>query len=347
MPAAYLSRQKLESILKDLRQGRPEFSNIDCKEMLNLSGDGNRATFIRHVAAFANAGCDSFMIIGIEDKTWASKGIDADSFYAKPDEAQQQMNQTLASRIDPPITVTYQTYKDIDCVLLGVIGISGENLPYVISILDDRFGGNKEKGEKSYIYKGAVYIRRGADSVIANKQSEVLNVVNGRRDLTGVALSLGFIAMLVSVGIGVGISTVKFSDLYGPTILGGIWGLFIGWLLHTRVRDLAGRFPTTVFGKALQNLAGPVWGALTGVCMGFTLGNSVLGGKLSITIMNPLLMGLFIAPGIVLLYFLLPLAVGASLDNILTLAGKALKHIFKRIIGGNAPKVSDNRDTEG
>lgn len=62
--------------------------------------------------------------------------------------------------------------------MLGLVAVEGTRAPYIIAIEDQQYGGDRTRGEPSYVYRGAIYVRRGANSVIANRQSEVLEIVN-------------------------------------------------------------------------------------------------------------------------------------------------------------------------
>lgn len=84
-------------MLRRIQSGRTELSTIDCKETLDLKEVGDHASFIRHIAALANTGQRSHLLIGVEDKTWALKGIADDSSLRAIDGTQQQMNQILGS----------------------------------------------------------------------------------------------------------------------------------------------------------------------------------------------------------------------------------------------------------
>ena len=59
---------RAEILLKRLRRKGAESANVDAKEGLSLQCVGDRAQFLRHVAALANTGRRAYMIIGVEDK---------------------------------------------------------------------------------------------------------------------------------------------------------------------------------------------------------------------------------------------------------------------------------------
>lgn len=327
MVERFLSQNKLEKILRNLQANQVESPNIDVKAILNLKELGDRATLIRHVSAIANTGQEGYLIIGVENKTWRPIGLPVGSLLTDSDETQKQINQILAGKIDPAISVSYRTYE-CDSVLIGVVLIPSGNPPYIISIPDDRYGGQKsDSSRESYVYKGAIYVRRGSDSVIANRQSEVFATLEARKNIVGVIGSLGLIAFVVSVGVGIGVSLTKFPDIYVPTILGGIWGLLIGLLLGQRVTESVGRFPKNLFFSILRSGLGPLVGTIVGAWLSYSLVKVALSGK--IDGFDPLSMGLFIAPMVLVVNFL-PAALVLIVIEYVPL-GKWFARIIKRL----------------
>jgi hypothetical protein len=171
------SQAEFEALLQCLREQQTESPVVDGKADLPLEAEGDRAFFIRHVAALANNVEPSHLIIGVKDKTWDLIGLLEDSPLRDSDRTQRRMNQTLTNRLDPNISIRYRTYEVSD-VMLGLVAVEGTRAPYIIAIEDQQYGGDRTRGEPSYIYRGAIYVRRGANSVIANRQSEVLEIVN-------------------------------------------------------------------------------------------------------------------------------------------------------------------------
>ncbi len=172
-----LSREEFEALLQRLREEQTERSDVDGKADLPLEKKGDHAFFIRHVAALANNVEPSYLIIGVEDKTWKSIGLPGDSSLRDADQTQTRMNQILRNRLDPEISVRYRTYNTSG-VVLGLVTVEGTRAPYIIAIKDQQYGGERTKGEPEYIYRGVIYVRHGANSIIANRQSEVLDIIN-------------------------------------------------------------------------------------------------------------------------------------------------------------------------
>lgn len=287
------SQSQAAKMLRRLQTRKSETPNFDAKETLNLKEDGDCASFIRHIAALANTGQRSYLFIGVEDKTWVARGIPAESPLLMVDSTQQQINQILAKKLDPPISVSYCVYE-IDGVQIGIVGLNGKNLPYVVSIEDARYGGPKTRGKESYIYRGVIYVRRGTESVPANRQSEIFSVINGKVNYWEIIVAVVFIGLLVSIGVGVGASLLKFPDLYVPTLLGSMWGMMIGWMFHKRLADALGSFPANSVVALAKNVGGVVWGGGIGGYLGYVLVRDISNGKMKI--FDPVSMGFFIAP---------------------------------------------------
>jgi hypothetical protein len=287
-----LSKKKTEKLLKRIRRSQGEHPSIEVKEALNLKSNGDRATFIRHITALANTDFEGYLLIGIENKTWKLKGIPIDSPLRDSDRTQQQMNQILRSKTDPPLNVCYCTVC-IEETVIGLVGVGGKNPPYVIAIGHPRYGGEKSRGGSSYIKKGVIYVRHGANSVIADRQSKIIEVVERKRDMMGLMVSLGFIAALVGAGVGAGASALNFADLVTPIILGCIWGAIIGWLFNKRLTENLGRLPNDWLGKAVRALGGPAWGFFIGMAMSYGMADTALNRG---DTPHPVLMGGIIGP---------------------------------------------------
>lgn len=171
------SQSKIEDLLKLLREHQTESPTIDGKVDLFLDKEGDRAFFIRHVAALANNVEPSSLIIGVKDKTWELIGLSEDSSLRDADSTQNRMNQILAIRLDPHLPVTYRTYE-LSGVTIGLVVVEGKRAPYIVAIEDQKYGGLRTQGGPSYIYRGAIYVRHGANSIIANRQSEILHLID-------------------------------------------------------------------------------------------------------------------------------------------------------------------------
>ena len=176
------TQMKFEAILKRLREEQTESHTVDGKEYLSLQTEGDRAYFIRHVAALANNIEPSYLIIGVRDRTWDSIGLDEYSPLRNVDATQQRMNQTLANKLDPKLSVRYRTYE-VNGTMYGLVAPQSTQGPYIVAIEDRKYGGDRNQASQSYIYRGAIYVRHGANSIIANRQSEVLEIISRSQKL--------------------------------------------------------------------------------------------------------------------------------------------------------------------
>lgn len=288
-----LSPEKITKLLVTIRRNQAESSYVDGKETLELSTDGDKAFFIRHVAALANTGRDAYLLIGVENKTWASKGIQQGSPLLDVDKTQQTMNQTLANRLDPPFTVVYRTCF-LESVTMGVVGVEGKSPPYVVSIEDRRFGGPKSKGSDSYIYRGDIYVRRVTDSVVANRQREILELLPVKRNIFDLIGSILLIGITIGAGVGIVASLVRFTRPSDASIIGFIWGLFIGGLFNKRLGEAFGRFRSGRFEPLIKSAVGPFGGGSFGALLAYTLIENILSGKAKLS--DPVSMGMIMGP---------------------------------------------------
>jgi hypothetical protein len=169
-------------MINHLRENQAESTTLDGKVDLLLETEGDRAYFLHHIAALANNVVPSFLVIGIEDRTWVLIGLPVGSLLLNSDQTQQRMNQILSNRIDPNLSVRYRTYQ-ISGLTLGVVAVQGDKAPYIIGINDLSYGGNRTRGEPEYIYRGITYIRQGSSSIIANRQSDIISIIDKANSL--------------------------------------------------------------------------------------------------------------------------------------------------------------------
>lgn len=172
-----LAQSEFESLLLNLRANQTESPTVEGKADLLFDTEGDRAYFIRHAAALANNVEPSYLIIGVENRTWAPIGLDEHSPLRDADATQQRLHQILANRLDPNLGVRYRVYM-VEGIEYGLVAIEGTRAPYIVAIEDQLYGGDRSRAAPAYIYRGAIYIRHGANSVIANRQSAVLEIVN-------------------------------------------------------------------------------------------------------------------------------------------------------------------------
>lgn len=164
-----------EALLREFREGQTEGSTTDGKEILHFGEEGDKAYFIRHTAALANNVRPSYMIVGVKDGTWEPVGLPQE--LCDCNFVQNRMNQILNGRLDPSLSVRYCKYK-VSGDWYGLVIVEGKRAPYIIAIEDQTYGGDRTRARPEYIYRGAIYVRQGDSSVIANSQSDILRIID-------------------------------------------------------------------------------------------------------------------------------------------------------------------------
>ncbi len=292
-----LTKLELERRLGKLREDKTESSSIDAKANLPLTSTGDKARFIRHIVALANTGKPSYLLIGVEDKTWAIVGIPENSPLFDADATQQQMNQILMGRVDPSLAVRYRTYK-LSGGVIGVVAAHGTAVPYVIAIEDAQYGGTRDEGKPEYVQRGVIYIRQGADSIIANRQSQIASLVNTNPPtfLLGSIYVVG-IGILLNALLGLAISL--FGRQITPSLgalIGMLAGLIVGGILTKNLSETMGeRLKEATVKKYTRFLWGILFCVLNGVYVGYQLVEMVHQGEssaLSSPLLSVILMGI-------------------------------------------------------
>lgn len=141
-----MDNKKIASIIK-----RQEGLKLDFKLKLFLGIDSGKKELAKDICAIANAkGGRGYIIVGIEDKTKKIVGLNEDELFSE-----EQVQQIVASRCEPPIPISVDTY------------VFDEKKICIITIYDG--------GQKPYQIKetGAFYIRRGSTTDTMRKQELV------------------------------------------------------------------------------------------------------------------------------------------------------------------------------
>lgn len=137
-----MDTKKLFNLIK-----KEEGVKLDFKQKLDISVESGKKELAKDICAVANSkGGRGYLVIGIEDKTKRIIGI------SKDDYSEEQIQQIISSRTEPPIPVSYETiiYKN---VLIGIITVyDSPQKPYQIR------------------ENGAFYIRRGSTTDTMRKQ---------------------------------------------------------------------------------------------------------------------------------------------------------------------------------
>jgi len=141
-----------ESEIKRLIEEVDEGPTLDYKEDLVLETEGDKAQFVKDVISLANSGQTAHLIIGVEDGTRKPMGINT-SHKA------EQLNKILKDKCDPPIRIEYEE-NDILHYTIGIVEITAENPPYIVSVTD-KYGGKLSANPQKefHIERGTIFIR--------------------------------------------------------------------------------------------------------------------------------------------------------------------------------------------
>lgn len=278
----FFAKFELEQLLKKLRENETESSCFDVKEDLPLTSEGDKARFIRHIVALANTGKPSYLFVGVEDKTWAIAGIPEDSSLLEADVVQQSMNHILMGRVDPSLVVRYRTYK-LSAGVIGVVAVRGVARPYVVAIADAEYGGDRDRGAPEYIRRGAIYVRQGANSIIANRQSQIVSLVNANPP----SFLLGSI-YVVEAGVILNALLGLESSFFGHEVqplVGAIIGILTGFTVAVIfTKNLAETMGDLLKEATVKKYTRVVWGVLfcvlNGAYVGYKLTEAVHQGEL-------------------------------------------------------------------
>lgn len=142
-----MDKSKLERLLK-----RHEGPKLDFKAKLNLSTESEKKELTKDVIAMANSiGGRGYIVFGVEDKTKRILGINP------PDYKEEQVQQTIYNRCDPPIPISLEFIK-----------YEGKTLA-VLTIFKSRYKPHQ------MIQNGTFYVRRGSTTDFA-RRSELANL---------------------------------------------------------------------------------------------------------------------------------------------------------------------------
>jgi len=158
-----------KKIITELRKTGKERGTVDAKRELILREVGDKAEFVKDIIAMANNGEPSYLIIGLEDGTFADVGK-LSCHYSTND-----INQILVDKIDPPIVVDYKEFT-IDGNEYAIVEINGQNPPYIVARdlvhnLTDR--------KRAKVYKGNIYVRH-ADRTEGISRAELEEILKRR-----------------------------------------------------------------------------------------------------------------------------------------------------------------------
>lgn len=144
-----MDENKLLELIKKLRVSKREWKTLDAKQDLILKEQGDIAEFVKDIAAMANNFEISYLLVGLEDKTFSDVGV-LSNHYTKAD-----INQLLEGKIDPPVIIDYQEFQ-VGFSEYAIIEIFGNNPPYIIA---RDIVHNKTDRKQKRIYKGTIFVR--------------------------------------------------------------------------------------------------------------------------------------------------------------------------------------------
>src|SRR6185295_16389956 len=167
LPDGLLDRER--KVINMLQLMGQETETVDAKREIILREIGDKAEFIKDVAAMANNGEPSFLVIGLEDGTFAPVGRLAHHYSTN------DINQLLSDKIDPPVIVDYREFE-LNGNEYAVIEINGQNPPYIIS--RDIVHGPTDR-KRSRVYKGTIFVRH-ADRTEGISRAELEEMLRKR-----------------------------------------------------------------------------------------------------------------------------------------------------------------------
>jgi Putative DNA-binding domain len=167
LPDDLLDRER--KIIESLQTIGQESRNIDAKRELILRELGDKAEFIKDIVAMANNGETSFIVIGLEDGSFAPIG------NLTHRHTKNNINQIISDKVDPPVVVEYREVV-IDGNEYAFLEINGTNPPYIVA-RDIVHNPNDRKRVR--IYKGTIYVRH-ADRTEGVSRAELEEMLKKR-----------------------------------------------------------------------------------------------------------------------------------------------------------------------
>lgn len=143
----------------ELVDAKKETDYVDYKK--EYYSEDKKYDLIKDLVAFANNysnSCDKYIVFGIVNGTWETKGIALETF---PDSS--VIADLLNVYVEPFLTIETGTFKHNNVDLAYIkIPIQGANRPYMIKK-------QYEKLHKTYLRAGEIYVRKGTSNFIANR----------------------------------------------------------------------------------------------------------------------------------------------------------------------------------
>jgi hypothetical protein len=172
-----MDEKSIVALVRKLQTEKVEWKSVDAKQELRLIENGDKAEFIKDITAMANNGEPSYIIVGLQDKTFQEIGC------IKYRYDKNTLNQILANKIDPPIVVDYREFK-IHNSEVAVIEVNGTNPPYIVA--QDIIHARKDR-KQARIYKGTIYVRH-EDRTVGISRIELDEILHIRKSIIEVSL---------------------------------------------------------------------------------------------------------------------------------------------------------------
>lgn len=161
-----MQTEELLQLIDQLRTKGKEWETVDAKQELVLKENGDKAEFIKDIVAMANNQTPSYLVIGLVDGTFQSVG------KLNHHHIQNNINQLLAGKIDPPITVNYSEFS-IGEEEYAVVEVHGQNAPYLVA---QDVTHNPSDRKRTKVYKGTIFVRH-ADRTEGASRTELDNLL--------------------------------------------------------------------------------------------------------------------------------------------------------------------------
>lgn len=168
-----MDEKDLLDVINKLRTTGREWKQIDAKQDLALKEMGQKAEFTKDVIAMANNGERSFIVVGLQDKTFLDVGP------LRQHHTKNDLNQILIDKIDPPIVVDYQEFT-ISGNEYGLVEIVGINPPYIVA---RDIVSNPTDTKKVRLDKGTILVRHDdrTEGISRSELEEMLRLRGIRR----------------------------------------------------------------------------------------------------------------------------------------------------------------------
>lgn len=153
---------QIHRLQQQLKASGTELRHLEVKASLNWKERGDKARFIRSIAALANNGESSYFLVGLSDGDFEPVGL------ASSLPSEEEIRQLLLGKIQPVPYVKVEFINDNtnQFLLLTVEGRRGNSRPpYIIK---ESIGGRRSNSKRqAHVYRGQIYFRNGSTTELA------------------------------------------------------------------------------------------------------------------------------------------------------------------------------------